>query len=114
MALTQAQIMTLSRQFASDTDTVNPFWSDTNLKILTENWQADLASYLRYPRATSSAITMVADQDDYALPEDWLSTIRIFIYSGSTFQSRLIYKSEDEISEIDPNWRNAASGGRRE
>ena len=113
MALTRTQIRTLARQFASDNDTTNPFWSDTNVNILIENWQCDMASYLRYPRATSSPITMVADQDDYALPEDWLSTIRIFIYSGSTYQSRLAYKSEDEISEIDPNWRNATSGAPR-
>lgn len=111
--LTRAQIRTLARQFCSDNDATNPIWSDTNVNLLIEAWQSDMASYLRYPRATSAAITMVADQDDYALPEDWLSTIRIFIYSGSTYQSRLIYKSEDEISEIDPNWRNATSGAPR-
>lgn len=108
--LTWANIKTLARQFAGDNDTVNPFWSDANLTILCENFQTDLASYLRFPRATSAAITMVADQDDYALPTDWLSTIRLFIYTGSTYTAKLGYKSEDEISEIDPNWRNAASG----
>jgi len=113
MALTWANIKTLARQFAGDNDTANPFWSDANLTILLENFQTDLASYLRFPRATSAPITMVADQDDYALPTDWLSTIRIFIYSGSTYKSRLTYKSEDEISEVDPNWRNAASGAPR-
>jgi len=111
--LTRAQIRTIARQFSSDTDATNPFWSDTNVNLLIESWQSDMASYLRYPRATGSAITMVAGQNNYALPEDWMSTIRIFIYSGSTYQSRLIYKSEDEISDIDPNWRNAASGAPR-
>ena len=113
MALTWEQIKTLSRQNASDTDTTNPIWSNANLTLLCENWQSDMSSYLRFPRATSSPITMVLDQDDYDLPADWLSTIRIFIYTGSTYTAKLKYKSEDEISEIDPNWRNAASGSPR-
>jgi hypothetical protein len=113
MGLTRAQIRTLARPLANDTDSANPFLSDTNVNLLIENWQSDLASYLRYPRATSSPITMVQDQDDYDLPTDWLSTIRIFIYTGSTYTARLQYKSEDEISEVDPNWRNAISGSPR-
>lgn len=111
MALTQAQIMALARQFASDNDTVNPFWSDNNLKILIENWNVDMASYLRYPRATSAPINLVVGQDDYDLPIDWLSTIRLWIYDGVNLISKLKYKSEDEISEIDPNWRNSTSYG---
>lgn len=111
--LTRAQIRTLARQFAGDNDSTNPFWSDTNVNILIENWQGDMASYLRYPRATSSPITQVVGQDDYDLPADWISTIRIFEYVSNTYQNKLIYKSEDEISEIDPNWRNADSGSPR-
>ena len=113
MALTWAQIKTLARQNVSDVDATNPIWSDTNLTLICENFQSDLASFLRFPRATSDPITMVLDQDDYALPTDWLSTIRIFIYTGSTYTAKLKYKSEDEISEIDPNWRNATSGSPR-
>ena len=110
MGLTRTQIRTLARPLSNDTDATNPFWSDTNVNVLIDNWQSDMASYLRWPRATSSPITMVLDKDDYDLPTDWLSTIRLFIYTGSTYTAKLTYKSEDDISEIDPNWRNAASG----
>ena len=113
MGLTRTQIRTLARPLASDTDSTTPFWSDTNVNLLVEAWQSDMASFLRWPRATSSAITMVLDQDDYALPTDWLSTIRIFIYTGSTYAAKLTYKSEDDISDTDPNWRNAVSGSPR-
>jgi len=113
MGLTRTQIRTLARPLANDIDATNPFWSDANVNVLVDNWQSDMASFLRWPRATSSAITMVLNQDDYDLPTDWLSTIRIFIYEGSTYKARLAYKSEDELSEVDPNWRNATSGSPR-
>src|SRR3990167_192440 len=111
MALTHAQIVTLARQYASDTDTTNPFWSATNVGLLIDNGQADLASYLRWPRKTATAQALVAGQDDYALPADWLSIIRVIIYDSSGYESKLIYKSEDGISELDPNWRNNTSYG---
>lgn len=108
--LTRTQIKTMARKFASDTDTANPFWSDTDLNMLCENWQSDMASYLRYPRGESAVVPQVVGQDDYDLPADWLSTIRIVMYDASGFKSELTYKSEDEISEADPNWRNADKG----
>ena len=109
MALTRTQIRTLARKFASDTDTTNPFWSDTDVNVLIENWQSDMASYLRYPRATGTAVALVEGQDDYDLPTDWLSTIRVVIYDSAGYEAKLKYRSEDEISEMDPNWRNAGA-----
>ena len=110
MALTRTQIRTFGRKFANDTDANNPFWSDTDVNVLIENWQSDMASYLRYPRGESAVVPLVVGQDDYDLPADWLSTIRIIVYDSSGYEAELRYKSEDEISEIDPNWRNADSG----
>ena len=110
MSLTRTQIRTLARKMASDTDATNPFWSDTDVNVLMENWQADMSSYLRYPRAESAVITQVVGQDDYDLPADWLSTIRIIMYDSSNNGVQLAPKTEDEISEVNPNWRNAASG----
>lgn len=110
MAITWTNIKALARKFASDTDSSNPFWTDALLTVLCENWQADMASYLRYPRATGSAVQLVLGQDDYDLPADWLSTIRVIIYDANGYEDELIYKEEDEISELDPNWRNAGSG----
>jgi len=111
MALTKTQILTIARQFVGDTDTTNPFWSDTNAGLLLDNGQADLASYLRFPRATGTPAALVAGQDDYTLPTDWLSTIRIVIYDSAGYESKLKYKTEDEISELDPNWRNNTDYG---
>lgn len=111
MSLTRTQIRTLARKFASDTDTVNPFWSDTDVNSLIENWQSDMASYLRYPRATGAATALVEGQDDYDLPADWLSAIRVVIYDNNGYESQLRYRTEDEISELDPNWRNNTDYG---
>lgn len=107
MALTKAQIRSLARKFTADTDANNPFWSDSDVNLLIDNWQSDMASYLRWPRATSTPISLVAGQDDYDLPTDWLMTIKVIIYDNSGYEAKLTYKSEDEISDIDPNWRNS-------
>lgn len=111
MALTRTNIRLLSRQFAGDNDATNPFWSDANVNILIENFQSDMASYLRWPRATGTPALFVAGQDDYSLPTDWLSTIRIVVYDSTGYNSKLIYKTEEEISEINPDWRNNTSYG---
>jgi len=111
MALTRTLIKTLARKFSSDTDATNPFWSDTDLNTLIENWQTDMASYLRYPRATGQVTALVEGQDDYDLPVDWLSTIRVLIYDSNGYEESLAYKSEEDISEIDPNWRNNTQYG---
>jgi hypothetical protein len=111
MALTRTQILTIARQFVSDNDTTNPFWSDINAGLLLDNGQADLASYLRWPRATGTPASLVASQDDYSLPTDWLSTIDVIIYDSSGYKAKLKYKTEEEISRLDPNWRNNTSYG---
>lgn len=110
MALTRTQIKTLGRKLASDTDATNPFWSDTDVNVLIENFQADLASYLRWPRGENTVIPMVVGQYAYDLPADWLSTVRAVMYDSDGYERELKYKSEDEISDTDPNWRNADNG----
>ena len=106
MALTRTLIKTMARKNAADTDTTNPLWSDTEANVLVENWQADMASYLRYPRGEASVIPTVAGQASYDLPADWLASIQIVLYNADGFKTEVKYRPEDDISEVDPNWRN--------
>lgn len=106
MALTRTLIKTMARKNAADTDTTNPLWSDTEANALCENWQADMASYLRYPRGVAAAAPTVVGQASYDLPADWLASIQITLYNAAGFKADVKYKAEDDIALIDPNWRN--------
>lgn len=109
MSLTRTQIRTLGRKFANDTDATNPFWSDTDVNVLLENWQSDMASYLRWPRGENSVVPLVVGQYAYDFPADWLSTIRVIIYDSDGYERELIYRDEDQITCDNPNWRNDPS-----
>jgi len=104
--ITKARIRTLARKLAGDTDTDQPFWSDTELDALIEDWQVDLATFMRTPREESTPYLQVINQYEYDLPADWISVIRIIQYNSDGSDSELIYKPESEISALDPNWRN--------
>lgn len=107
--LTKAQIRSMARVAASDTDASNPMWSDTNVDLFIQAWAADLSVYLRFPRETVTQSTVVGTYE-YALPTDWLATISVTLVSPGVDATKLSFKDEQDIEEQDPDWRSDANG----
>lgn len=108
----RSQVFVQARALANDTDSVNPFSSDSALYTFIDDWGIDLASYLKYPRAKQTISFAQGDGPTAGsivnaknLNQDIVSILAVFFENTTTKDViRLKPKTENEMQNLNPQW----------
>lgn len=107
-------LVTQAQLFANDTDATNPFVSTTNIYLLIDDWMADLASYLKYPRYSQTIAFAQGDGPNGVggitnpknLNQDMMCILSVHFENTTTgIVKRLKPKTEVEMQNLYPTWR---------
>lgn len=106
-------MMTQARKLANDTDSSNPFHSDTELESFIDDWGIDLAAYIQWPRAQQTITFAQGDGPNAGsitnaknLNTDIIEILSVFLENTTSgVTSRLRPRREHEMQSYDPQWR---------
>lgn len=108
-----SQILTQSRKLANDTDSSNPFASDTEFYTFITDWLQEVAMEYGYPHKTDTVAYAVgeggaADADNIDIDIQTVILVNYEPTGGTPY--RLMPRTEAEMAAQDANWRSASNG----
>lgn len=108
-----SQLFTQARRLANDTDTSDPFSTDTELYTFISDWLQEAAMEYGYPRKQDTIAYAVgeggaSDADNIDIDIQTILLVNYEVTGGTPY--RLTPRTEAEMAAQDPNWRSAASG----
>ena len=104
---TRSDIIDRSRRLIAQVDTTNSNFLAAELNDFVDDWLIDMATWLEYPRAEATFDGgTVSGQLSYSIDK----TLVLKILNVYRDKAPLIVTTEEFIKQLNPKWRDAASG----